>query len=70
MNWENIYRRKVTDVSSALNQIQSNSRIYIGGGAGVPVQLTQGLTAKAPELKNVFALLLPTKMYFLSKMLE
>ncbi len=53
MNWENIYRRKVTDVSSALNHIQSNSRLYIGGGAGVPVELTQGLTEKAPDLQNV-----------------
>lgn len=53
MNWENIYRRKVTDVSSALNNIQSGNRLYVGGGAGVPVQLTQGLTEKAPDLRDV-----------------
>ncbi len=51
--WEQIYRRKVTDVAGALSHIQSNSRIYIGGGSGVPIELTQGLTARAPELKNV-----------------
>ena len=53
MNWENIYRRKVTDVSTALSHIQSGHRLYVGGGAGVPVLLTQGLTEKAPDLRDV-----------------
>lgn len=53
MNWESLYRSKVTDVATALSVIQSNNRIYIGGGAGVPVELTKGLTSRAPELKNV-----------------
>jgi len=51
--WEQIYRRKVTDVAGALAHIESNSRMYVGGGAGVPVELTKGLTARAPELENV-----------------
>ena len=51
--WEQIYRRKVTDVTGALSHIQSNSRIYIGGGSGVPIELTQALTTRTPELKNV-----------------
>lgn len=53
MNWENIYRRKVTDVSTALSYIKSGNRLYVGGGAGVPVKLTQALTQKAPELRDV-----------------
>jgi acetyl-CoA hydrolase len=53
MNWDTLYRSKVTDVHSALQIIQSDSRIYVGGGAGVPVELTQGLTERAPELHNV-----------------
>ncbi|MCP5095882.1 MAG: acetyl-CoA hydrolase/transferase family protein [Chloroflexi bacterium] len=53
MNWETIYRSKVTDVSSALSAIKSGNRIYIGGGAGVPVALTQGLTEQAEHLQNV-----------------
>lgn len=53
MNWENIYRRKITDVADALSVIESGRRIYIGGGAGVPQQLIQGLTARANELRNV-----------------
>ena len=53
MNWESIYRKKVTDVDTALSHIQSGNRIYVGGGAGVPVELTQGLTKRAPDLKDV-----------------
>jgi acetyl-CoA hydrolase len=53
MNWESIYRRKITDVATALSVIQSGNRVYIGGGAGVPVSLTQGLTARHNELRDV-----------------
>ncbi len=53
MNWESIYRRKVSDVATALGVIESGNRIYIGGGAGVPKHLTQGLSARAPELRDV-----------------
>lgn len=53
MNWETIYRKKVTDVNTALSHIQSGNRIYVGGGAGVPVELTHGLTNRAPDLKDV-----------------
>ncbi len=53
MNWESIYRRKITDVAAALSVIQSGGRVYVGGGAGVPVSLTQGLVARRNELRNV-----------------
>ena len=53
MNWEEIYRRKVVDVDTALAAISSGDRIYIGGGAGVPKQLTGGLTRRAGDLRNV-----------------
>ncbi len=53
MNWEQIYRRKVTDAPAALSIIESGQRVYIGGGAGVPVQLTQSLTDRADELRGV-----------------
>ncbi len=53
MNWETIYRKKIADVQTALNVIQSGDRLYIGGGAGVPVTLTQGLTACASRLRDV-----------------
>lgn len=53
MNWESIYRSKVTDVSTALAEIQSNMRVYVGGGAGVPVSLINGLVERAPDVRNV-----------------
>jgi 4-hydroxybutyrate CoA-transferase len=53
MNWENLYRSKISDVQTALSAIESGNRIYVGGGAGVPVELTNGLTDRAPELRDV-----------------
>ena len=53
MNWDTIYRKKVTDVQTALSVIESNQRIYVGGGAGVPIQLINGLVDRAPYVQNV-----------------
>lgn len=53
MNWQEIYRRKVMDVDTALASILSGNRIYIGGGAGVPKKLTAGLTRCADQLRDV-----------------
>ncbi len=53
MNWETIYRRKVTDVDTALSAIQSGNRVYIGGGSGVPKELIDGLVRQASHLRNV-----------------
>ncbi len=53
MNWQSLYRSKVTDVNMALANIQSNDRIYLGGGAGVPIKLVAGLTNRADDLRNV-----------------
>ncbi len=53
MNWETIYRRKVTDADTALSAIKSDQRIYLGGGAGVPVALINALVKRAPVLRNV-----------------
>jgi acetyl-CoA hydrolase len=53
MNWEMIYRRKVTDLESALACIQSGQRIYLGGGAGVPQTLIPGLMQRASLLRQV-----------------
>ncbi|MCS6844664.1 MAG: 4-hydroxybutyrate CoA-transferase [Caldilineales bacterium] len=54
MAWEDIYRRKVRrSAEEALACVKSNSRVYIGGGAGVPVELIKGLTNLAPRLHNV-----------------
>jgi 4-hydroxybutyrate CoA-transferase len=53
MNWESIFRRKVTDVDAALMAIQSGNRVYLAGGAGVPKELIQGLTRRAKEIRGV-----------------
>ena len=53
MNWESIYRRKITDPDDALSYIQSGNRVYLAGGAGVPKTLIDGLTRRAPELHDV-----------------
>ncbi len=53
MNWESLYHRKVTSVTDALSVIQTGNRLYLGGGAGVPIKLAQGLVDCSPNLKQV-----------------
>ncbi len=53
MNWETIYRRKVTDAATALSNVKSGQRLYVGGGAGVPSVLIDALVNRAGELRNV-----------------
>ena len=53
MSWQSLYRSKVTDAHTALSAIQSNDRIYIGGGTGVPKILISQLTEHADRLENV-----------------
>ena len=53
MNWQRLYQSKLTDVATALSVIESGNRVYIGGGAGVPIQLSQGLVSRADELRDV-----------------
>ena len=53
MSWETLYRRKVMDADTALASVLSGNRIYIGGGAGVPIQLTEALARKAGRLHDV-----------------
>ena len=50
MNWESVYRRKVTDIDTALACIQSGDRVYLGGGAGVPIRLVEGLIRRATQV--------------------
>lgn len=53
MNWEALYQKKVTDAATALTCIKSGNRVYVGGGAGVPVTLVEGLTTQSERLHNV-----------------
>ena len=53
MNWQALYRSKISDADTALAGVKSNERIYLGGGAGVPKVLIAGLMRRADELRNV-----------------
>ncbi len=53
MNWEEIYRRKVVDVDTAVSCIETGHKVYIGGGSGAPAVLVEGLCGRAPHVKDV-----------------
>lgn len=53
MNAAELYGSKLTTVEQAARSIQSNSRVYLGGGAGVPQALERAMVARANELRNV-----------------
>lgn len=53
MNWESIYRRKVSTAEEAMAAVKSGDRLYLGGGSGVPIELIQGLIGRASELRDV-----------------
>ncbi len=53
MNIAELYRSKLTTADEAAKLIQSHSRIYLGGGAGVPQVLERAMVARAAELRNV-----------------
>jgi 4-hydroxybutyrate CoA-transferase len=53
MNWQQTYQDKVTSAAKALAVVQSGNRVYLGGGAGVPIHLIEALVARAPELYDV-----------------
>ncbi|MBI3943290.1 MAG: acetyl-CoA hydrolase/transferase family protein [Chloroflexi bacterium] len=53
MNWQDIYRSKVTGPDEAVKTIRSNQRIYIGGGAGFPQILINSLVGRAEMVRNV-----------------
>lgn len=48
-----LYHSKVVSAETAIQVVCSNSRIYLGGGAGVPQVLQRELVAHANEFRNV-----------------
>ncbi len=53
MNWESLYQGKVKSANAAVEAIRSGYRVYLGGGAGVPVQLIEALVQHAPAVRDV-----------------
>ena len=47
MSWEALYQARLADVETALRDIESGQRVYVGGGAGAPLELTAGLVRLA-----------------------
>jgi len=48
-----MYRTKSVTAEQAVQIIQSNQRVYLGGGAGVPHRLLAALVARASDLRHV-----------------
>lgn len=53
MDNQQLYCSKVMPAETAIHKIRSNSRIYMGGGAGVPQVLEREMVAQAHEFRNV-----------------
>jgi acetyl-CoA hydrolase len=53
MDWQTRYKQLLTTPEEAAKIIKSNSRIYLGGGTGIPLVLEHAMVARADELENV-----------------
>lgn len=53
MNVAELYRQKLTTAEDAVKCLSSNSRIYLGGGAGTPQKLVQAMIGRAGELCQI-----------------
>jgi 4-hydroxybutyrate CoA-transferase len=53
MNLSELYQQKIVSADEAVRVIESNSRVYLGGGPAVPLLLEQAMVKRASELRNV-----------------
>ena len=53
MDWNSIYRSRITTADEAVRVIQSNSRIFLTGNVSVPQTVLAALVEYAPSLENV-----------------
>jgi len=53
MDWNSIYRRRVTTADEAVKDIASGDRVWIHPGCNTPTLLINAMVARAPELENV-----------------
>lgn len=53
MTWQQVYRAKVVDAEDAVTVVESESRVYLAGGSGVPQALVDALVDRAGELHDV-----------------
>lgn len=53
MKSQSLLQSKIRTADEAVESIKSNSRIYLGGGTGIPLVLEAALVKRAAELRNV-----------------
>ncbi|MDA1329866.1 MAG: acetyl-CoA hydrolase/transferase family protein [Chloroflexi bacterium] len=53
MDWRKRYQSQLFSAETAIQAIQSNSRIYLGGGTGIPLELEKALVGRASTLRAV-----------------
>lgn len=52
-NLDTLYADKLVTAEEAVQNIHSNSRVYLGGGAGIPQVLERAMAARGDELEDV-----------------
>jgi len=52
-NLDTLYADKLVTAEEAVQNIHSNSRVYLGGGAGIPQVLERAMAGRSDELENV-----------------
>jgi len=53
LNWQDIYKSRITTPDEAVKAVKSGDRMFLTGNASVPLQLLAALVKRAPELENV-----------------
>ncbi len=53
MSWFDDYKKKLCSIEEAVSTVKSNDRVYISGNAATPFRLTEALSHRKGELKNV-----------------
>jgi len=53
MNWEDVYRRRVTSAELAVRSIASGDRVWIHPGCNTPKRLIDAMVERAPQLEGV-----------------
>ena len=65
MDWNSIYRSRVTTAEEATREIRSGDRVWVHPGCNTPARLIDAMVARAPELEECSSIDLP-----LAKILE
>ena len=53
MDWNSLYRSRVTTAENAVKEIASGDRVWVHPGCNTPTLLINAMVARAPELENV-----------------